>query len=252
SETAGAAYRIGQLEMLALYTRRDGHEVDAKDSNIVNPADYESDNALAKLVYHWNSENTTKLGGEYFDRQTDTNLMSARRTIVTGPTTTFVNNVPVSDNVERFRVSLEHSYRAAPNLVSTSEPKDAKSASPTPAISDDDNWLAQADAKIYYQNSFTHENSLEERVSRNPTRPDFNILQFRTASYAQDILGGDIHPQSRCTLGPAKNRLTYGLDASASDIVRDRDGLQVNLTTGARTNFLNTDTFPVKDLPDRT
>jgi hemoglobin/transferrin/lactoferrin receptor protein len=252
SETAAAAYRIGQLEILGLYTRRDGHEVEAKDSNIVNPADYESDNALAKLVYHWNPENTTKLAGEYFDRQTDTNLMSARRTIVAGPTTIFVNNVPVADNVERFRVSLEHSYRAAPNIVSTSEPKDAKSASPTPAIADDDNWLAQADAKIFYQNSFTHENSLEERVSRNPTRPDFNILQFRTASYEQDILGGDLQLQSRFTLGPAKNRLTYGLEASTSDIVRDRDGLQVNLTTGARTNFLNPDTFPVKDLPDTT
>ena len=131
SETTAAAYRIGQLEMLALYTRRDGHEVEAKDSNIVNPADYESDNALAKFVYHWNPENTTKLAGEYFDRQTDTNLVSARRTTVTGPTTTFINNVPLSDNVERFRVSLEHSYRAAANAVSSPEPKDAKSSSPS-------------------------------------------------------------------------------------------------------------------------
>jgi hemoglobin/transferrin/lactoferrin receptor protein len=252
SETAAAAYRIGQLEMLALYTRRDGHEVEAKDSNIVNPADYENDNALAKLVYHWNPENTTKLAGEYFDRQTDTNLVSARRIIVAGPTTTFVNNVPVSDNVERFRVSLEHSYRAQENTVPAPEPKDAKSSSPATPIANDDNWLAQADAKVYYQNSFTHEASHEERVSRNPTRPDFNILQFRTASYEQDILGGELLLQSRFTLGPAKNRLTYGLEASTSDIVRDRDGLQVNLTTGATSNFLNPDTFPVKDLPDTT
>lgn len=34
--------------------------------------------------------------------------------------------------------------------------------------------------------------------------------------------------------------------------MRNRDGLQVNLTTGDRTNFLNPDTFPVKDLPDTT
>ena len=252
SETTAAAYRIGHLEMLALYTRRDGHEFDAKDSNIVNPADYESDNGLVKFVYRWNPNNTTKLAGEYFDRQTDTNLVSARRAIVTGPTTTFINNVPVSDNVERFRVSLEHSYRATANSVSSPEPKDAKSSSPAPPTADDDNWLAQADAKIYYQNAFTHEASLEERVSRNPTRPDFNILQFRTASYEQDILGGELQLQSRFTLGPAKNRLTYGLEASTSDIVRNRDGLQLNLTTGATTNFLNPDTFPVKDLPDTT
>jgi hemoglobin/transferrin/lactoferrin receptor protein len=251
SQTTAAAYRIGQLEMLALYTRRDGHEVEAKDSNIVNPADYGSDNGLAKFVYHWNPENTTKLTGEYFDRQTDTNLVSARRTTVAGPTTTFINNVPVSDNVERFRISLEHSYRATPETVPSPEPKDAKSSPAAPMVNDD-NWLAQADAKIYYQNAFTHEASLEERVSRNPTRPDFNILQFRTASYEQDILGGELLLQSRFTLGPAKNRLTYGLEASASDIVRDRDGLQVNLTTGDTTNFLNPDTFPVKDLPDTT
>ena len=252
SETAAAAYRIGQLEMLALYTRRDGHEVEAKDSNIVNPADYESDNALAKLVYRWNGENTTKLTGEYFDRQTDTNLVSARRTIFAGPTTIFVNNVPISDNLERFRVSLEHSYRAGPTVVSTAESKEGKSAGPSKETGDDDNWLAQADARIYYQNAFTHENSLEERLSRNPARPDFNILQFRTASYEQDIFGGDFQLQSRFTLGLAKNRLTYGLEASTSDIVRDRNGLQVNLTTGATTNFLNPDTFPVKDLPDTT
>jgi hemoglobin/transferrin/lactoferrin receptor protein len=256
SETAAAAYRIGKLEMLAIYTRRDGHEVDANGSEIVNPADYEGDNALGKLVYRWNDENMTKLTGEYLDRQTDTNLVSARRVIVTGPTTTFVNNVPVSDNVERFRVSLEHSYRAADVAVETRDPKDAKSIDtkaivPTP-IENNDNWLAQVDVKIYYQNAFTHEASTEERVSTNPTRPDFDILQFRTASYEQDIFGGDFQLQSRFTLGPAKNRLTYGFDASTSDITRDRDGLQVNLTTGAITNILNPDTFPVKDLPDTT
>lgn len=251
SETAAVAYRVGQLEMLGLYTRHDGHEVEAKDSDIVNPADYGSDNALGKLVYHWNPENTTELAGEYFDRQTDSNLVSARRTFVIGPTTTFVNNVPVSDNVERFRVSLEHSYRAG-NPTSTPEAKDGKSARPAPAITDDDNWLAQADAKIFYQNSFTHENSLEERLSRNPTRPDWEINQFRTASYEQDILGGDLQLQSRFTAWSARNRLTYGLDASTSDIVRDRDGVQINLTTGVVTKFLNPDTFPVKDLPDTT
>jgi hemoglobin/transferrin/lactoferrin receptor protein len=255
SETIAGAYRLGKLEVLALYTRRDGHEVDAKDSNIVNPADYGGDNVLAKLVYHWNNENTTKLTSEFFDRQTDTNLVSARRVTVNGPTTTFINNVPVSDNVERFRVSLEHSYRAASETPATPEPKDAKSidlsktAVPIP-IASDDNWLSQVDAKIFYQNSFTHEASTEERVSSNPARPDFNILQFRTASYEQDILGGDLQLQSRFTLGPFKNRLTYGAEASSSDIVRDRDGLQVNLTTGDTTNFLNPDTFPVKDLPD--
>ena len=256
SETAAVADRIGKVEMLAIYTRRDGHEVDANGSEIVNPADYEGDNALGKLVYRWNDENLTKLTGEYLDRQTDTNLVSARRVIVTGPTTTFVNNVPVSDNVERFRVSLEHSYRAADVAVETREPKNAKSIDaktlvPTP-IENNDNWLAQVDVKIYYQNAFTHEASTEERVSTNPARPDFDILQFRTASYEQDIFGGDLQLQSRFTLGPAKNRLTYGVDASTSDITRNRDGLQVNLTTGATTNFLNPDTFPVKDLPDTT
>jgi len=252
SETAAAAYRVGRFEMLGLYTRRDGHEIDAKDSNIVNPSDYESNNGLAKLVYLWNPENATKLTGEYFDRQSDTNLVSARRTIVTGPTTTFVTNVPVSDNLERFRVSLEHSYRASPPSAPSSEPKDSKSAAPVQPIVDEDNWLAQANAIIYYQNAFTHENSLEERLSRNPARPDFNIQQFRTASYEQDILGGELQLQSRFTLGDVKNRLTYGLEASTSDIVRDRDGLQVNLTTGMISNFLNPDTFPVKDLPDTT
>jgi len=253
SETAAAAYRVGQFEMLGLYTRRDGHEVDAKDSNIINPSDYESNNGLAKLVYHWNPENTTKLAGEYFDRQSDTNLVSARRTIVTGPTTTFVTNVPVSDNVERFRVSLEHAYLASPPSAPPSpEPKDYKSTAPVQSIADEDNWLSQANAIIYYQNAFTHENSLEERLSRNPARQDFNIQQFRTASYEQDILGGELQLQSRFTLGDVKNRLTYGLEASTSDIVRDRDGLQVNLTTGMISNFLNPDTFPVKDLPDTT
>lgn len=252
TETAAAAYRIGQLEMLGLYTRRDGHEVEAKDSDIVNPSNYELNNALAKLVYHWSLENTTKLSGEYFDRQSDTNLVSARRTIVTGPTTTFVTNVPFSDNLERFRVSLEHLYQAAPASTPSVEAKDAKSTVPVPVSVSDDNWLAQADFQIYYQDAFTHENSTEERLSQNPNRQDFHIQQFRTASYEQDILGGNLQLQSRFTLGSVKNRLTYGLETSTSDIVRDRDGLQVNLTTGVVTNFLNPDTFPVKDLPDTT
>ena len=252
SETVAGAYRIGQVEMLGLYTRRDGHEVEAKDADIVNPADYEGNNALAKFVYHWNPENTSKLSGEYFDRQTDTNLVSARRSFVIGPTTTFVNNVPVSDNLERVRVSLEHSYRATPSDTPAVETKDGKSVTPAPPIPNEDNWFAQADAIVYYQNAFTHENSIEERVTSSPGREDFNILQFRTADYEQNILGGSIQVQSLFNLGLSRNRLTYGLEASTSDIERNRDGLQVNLTTGMTTNFLNPDTFPVKDLPDTT
>lgn len=255
-ESGAVAYRMGKLEMLALYTRRDGHEIDANDSDIVNPADYSSNNALGKLVYHWNDENLTRLTGEYLGRQTDTNLVSARRVIVAGPTTIFVNNVPVSDNVESFRVSLGHSYRAADESPPVPEPKDTKAIDTKglvpPPIGNTDNWLAQVDVKVYYQNAFTHEASTEDRVSSAPGRPDFDILQFRTASYEQDILGGDLQLQSRFTLGPTNNRLIYGLDASSSDIVRDRDGLQINLTTGDITNFLNPDTFPVKDLPDTT
>ncbi len=251
SETIAGAYRVGKLEMLALYTRRDGHEIDAKDSDIINPADYFGDNLLGKLVYHWNPENTTKASAEFFDRQTDTNLVSSRRVTVNGPTTTFINDVPISDNLQRYRFSLEHSYRAAPEA--TPDPKDAKDSKPNPpAVDANGNWLAQADVRVYYQDAFTHEDSTEERVSRNPSRPDFNILQFRTANYDQDIFGGDIQLQSRFNFGPSRNRLTYGFDVSSSDVRRDRNGLQVNLTTGATTNFLNPDTFPVKDLPDTT
>ena len=252
AETIAGAWRIGQLEMLGLYTRRDGHEVSANDATVVNPADYGGDNALAKLVYHWNPENTTELAGEYFDRQTDTNMVSARRTIVTGPTTTFVTNVPYADNLERYRISLDHTYRASSNKPVDLTSKDAKNHTPPPPSDDADNWLAQADIKIYYQNAFTHESSVEERLSQNPARPDYNIEQFRTASYGQDIFGGELQLQSLFHLGSTKNRLTYGLETSSSDIVRDRDGLQVNLTTGAISNFLNPDTYPVKDLPDTT
>ena len=251
SETIAAAFRVGKLEVLGLYTRRDGHDVEAEDSDIVNPADYSGNNVLGKAVYHWNPQNTTKLSGEFFDRQTDTNFVSSRRVTVNGPTTTFINNVPISDNLQRYRFSLEHSYRAdVPAAAPEQKDIDGKTI-PAPEVNDD-NWLSQADARVYYQDAFTHESSREERVSRNPVRPDFNILQFRDADYDQDILGGDFQLQSRFTIGPAKNRLTYGLDASASDVRRDRNGLQINLTNGVITNFLNPDTFPVKDLPDTT
>ncbi|MEX0839561.1 MAG: TonB-dependent receptor plug domain-containing protein, partial [Parvibaculum sp.] len=51
TESATGAMRAGNVEMLGLYTRRDGHEVEPNSNATFNPQDYSSNAFLGKLVF---------------------------------------------------------------------------------------------------------------------------------------------------------------------------------------------------------
>ncbi len=236
-QSAAAAFQAGKVEFLAIYTHAEGNEYKAAGDYPTNPANFSVNAFLGKVLYRWNAENVTTVTGEYFDQLTNANLLSSRRlTTTSGPapgqiTDTFTNNVDLDTNLNRYRLSLGHVYTASGS---------------------GDKWFAGAQFNIYYQNSQTDENSVDNTFRvRSPGTQNF-INVFRESQYTQDIVGGWFQFQSRFTLGEVKNRLIYGFEANSSSLERNRNGISKNLTLGTTTNFIPPDTFPVKDIPDST
>lgn len=101
----GAA-RVGQVQALGMYVRRDGHEEKSKGSVPPNAKDWDSNAALAKFVWGAGTANRLGLAVEHFERGTD--LSNRNRITAANPV------VPRQQGDERrTRVSLEHRYAPA-------------------------------------------------------------------------------------------------------------------------------------------
>jgi hemoglobin/transferrin/lactoferrin receptor protein len=95
SESVALANRLGKLETLVSYSRKDGNEVD----NFASPdkQDNEANNLLVKLQYQLNKANRLEFTGEYLNSSSDTNLTDDN----------YINYYG-DDQSDRYRVGLKH------------------------------------------------------------------------------------------------------------------------------------------------
>ncbi|GLS91075.1 TonB-dependent receptor [Psychromonas marina] len=95
SESVALANRLGKLETLVAYSRKDGHEVD----NFGSPdkQDNEANNLLVKLQYQFNETNRLEFTGEYVNSSIDTELTDDSYTNYAG-----------DDQSDRYRIGLKH------------------------------------------------------------------------------------------------------------------------------------------------
>ncbi len=256
SETAAVAFRAGPMEGLILYTRRDGTEPDTRGNFPADPLNFDSNNVLGKFVFHLSPRQTLTLTGEYLDRRQTTDVNSSRRDVPSPGGVLFrVDNLAIEDRTVRGRGSIAYQFVdtpvAPPASKDAKDGKNAVASTPTPdpyARGITGLFFQQLDAQFYYQPSNIAESSVENRRRITPTLQ--SRVRLRDADFEQYDFGGSLQLQSRFRTGPLAHRLIYGVDVSDVSTERRRNGLELNLTTGTRTNFINPDTFPLKDLPD--
>jgi len=226
SQTLAAALKTGQLEWLLLHTNRQGHETDNRGDIAPDYADYEVRNWLAKLVWKPNEHHTFKLTGEYLERESSNDLLSARRRFLSSGFFYNTNSMILDDQVKRFRLSLGHEYDRGSDA----------------GLVDRLNW------QIYYQKSITEEHIQEDRDRITPTFRD--RYRDRQNVYFQNHLGAQFNFGSDFATSSLQHALSYGGEAIASFSHRTRDGTEFDYTAGTQTKTFTPDTFPLKDMPD--
>jgi hemoglobin/transferrin/lactoferrin receptor protein len=105
------------------------------------------------------------------------------------------------------------------------------------------------DAKLYRQQSETTQYTREERATVvgglqiNPSRRE------RLFDFDQTVEGVELLMRKQAGSSTASIDLHYGLSLKQTHTNQQRDGLSTNLTTGAISNTISPDVFPVRDFP---
>ena len=221
SRTLIAAARAAWAEVMVAYTRRDGFEVKPKGSVAPNPADYGSNNVLAKLVVRPTDADKLRFTVESFGRRVDTDLLSER-------TATVLNSLG-NDDTRRLRLSVDHVHTAPIGVIDRLE------------------WRL-------YTTRVTRDEDTEQRRRTGATL----ARRMTNLDFRQSIVGGDVQGTSETTLFGLKNTFTYGGSLDRAETRRPRDRYETSLATGAVTRSfpggpgVPAEIFPNKNYPDTT
>lgn len=235
-ESGTAAMRAGKVELLGLYTRRDGHETDLSSSGTANPQDYSSNAFLGKLIFKGNDANALKFTGQYDESNTDTTLLSEFGSsvpvsdlstapppppFVPGPFETVLGSYG-KDDTERSTISVDYTHEMPF------------------AIAD------RVEAKLFYTKLNRNEHT--EQTLNDGIEDFFRVSDM---GFDQDIFGTDIQFGLTRTWADIVHEFTYGLTANYTETSRPRYRTEYN-GAGSSTNYfpLNDETFPNKNFPD--
>ena len=105
-------------------------------------------------------------------------------------------------------------------------------------------WIDAGTVRAYWEQSTTAQDTLDERANaRTPVSID------RFFSYDQEIRGFELNLWKVLAGERATHRLGFGLEYRDRETEEYRDGLSTNLATGAQTNVLLGEVFPLRDFP---
>lgn len=214
TESVTGAMRAGGTEALIQFTRRDGHELDAKGFKD-NPQDFWSNNLLGKLVAHPTDDDTVKMTGEFYASDLKTDLRTDLAASV----------LDSRDNTitQRARLSFEHEHTAPIGFM------------------DSIKW------KISYQDLNQWSNGDQLRLSRGQ-----RVDRSTSYNFTQQVYNGDVQAESNFAFGDVRNRLTYGIDLTVTETSRPRNRTECNQVTGRCSSFVGLEYFPAKNFPDTT
>ncbi|MEN5118987.1 TonB-dependent hemoglobin/transferrin/lactoferrin family receptor [Luteimonas sp. TWI662] len=111
--------------------------------------------------------------------------------------------------------------------------------------------LADAvDWQVYRQDSRTRQDSLEARnVPATQMTSALRDRRERSFFFDQRTYGVQANARKTFETGSVVHTLAYGLDVEVAETRQKRDGLRTILDTGAVTNVISPDVFPVRDFP---
>jgi hemoglobin/transferrin/lactoferrin receptor protein len=213
---AGAA---GPGEWLLGYVRREGHEADTAADVEPDPRDYTADSVLLKytLTEIASGPVTFAFEGGQFEQQTSVDaFLGVGR---------FVNTTLLEgdDRMQRYRASVDQSLRAAGP------------------------WIDSAEWRVYWQGTTTDQDTHELRRAVPPRTPAVQL--DRSFDYDESTLGVEFTAFKSVTGPTIQHDFVYGIEATRTRLEEMRDGLQTTTATGATTNAILGEVFPLRDMP---
>lgn len=217
--------------LVLVATHRDGHAQNTMGEDgssstrrtRPNPQDTRSDALLAKYVHNADSGRIDRLSIDGERGKVDTDVLSSLG--YSALTNTLTTALAGHDTRERLRLSFDQELPLAS------------------ALADRLDW------KVYAQRSEVTQDTYEDRWSRGDTGPINPKQRFRRFTFEQRVVGAEATAHKDFSAGGIEHAITYGVDLARTRTEEQRNGWQRDVTTGAITNVVSPDTFPVRDFP---
>jgi hemoglobin/transferrin/lactoferrin receptor protein len=214
------AVRRGEASAMVGYVHREGSELDTAADVEPNPRDYRADSLLAKVEFGAMPGGPLLVAAELASVQQDTSVNAWLG--LAG--TRFVNTTSLEgdDEQARYRTSISQRVRATRAFDS-------------------------AEWRVYLQDTDTRQDTFEQRRAVPPRTPPLAIERgFRLED---QTLGAEFTAVQAFASGKVAHTVVYGFEAAGSRIEERRDGQQTDLDTGAATNVILGENFPLRDFP---
>lgn len=232
AESITGAAQDGRHGFVAVVTRRSGHQLSSRGERDSlgstrtrpNPQETDSGSLLAKYVFG-DARNFSRVTLDAARNDSQTNALDQLGLRSVGSALALYTRMDADDRKERARLSFDQTYTPAAGFADRFE------------------W------RVYTQTSDTRQETYENRsgfISGAPVNP---ISRYRRFDYEQREHGIEALAHTRVDHGGVTHDFAYGLEHAVGRIREERDGFQRNLTTGAVSNVVSPDVFPVRDFP---
>ncbi len=203
------------------YVHREGNEAETAANVSPDPRSYTSDSILAKLELEGVPGGPLMLTaqGGRLSQRTDVNAFE------TLGGTRFANTTLLNgdDSGDHSRLSVEQNLVAAP-------------------------WFDTLDWRLYDQRTDTRQNTTERRTAVLPRAPP--LLLERYFRLGDRTLGAEATAYKAFEYGRFTHGVVYGFEFAHTRLEERRNGTQTDLNTGAATNVILGESFPVRDFPN--
>lgn len=226
SRSGSAAFAAGnadgRVQGMVVAARRQGHETENHSAaRPANPADMHRDSVLAKLVWDAGDWGRWTAALEHGAGRMQTDVRSLRFGPGRFSTTTELLG---DDRYRRDRLSLKGEWTHR------------------------DTWLDRSELLLYTQRSDTDQDTAQTRLADRTTR--FPSLRLREFDFEQRATGLKWLGEARSGDGAVRHWHVFGMEYARTTYEGSRDGVEINLNTGTRSNVILGERFPVRDFPN--